>query len=60
VARVEAPKIDLPARPAIKEEVFPVHSVASVSQDVQVRTVKTGGFGDPNGVPSSTLRPIDD
>jgi TonB family protein len=52
VVRVEAPKIDPPARPAIKQEVFPANPVEPVSPEAPVKTIKTGGFGDPNGVPS--------
>lgn len=50
VARVEAPKIDLPARPVIKEEVFVVQPAAPAKSEAQAKAVKTGGFGDPNGV----------
>jgi TonB family protein len=50
---IEAPKIDLPTRPVVKEEVFPAKTVTPVSQDAS-RQVKTGGFGDPNGVPAAS------
>ncbi len=50
---IEAPKIDLPARPVIRQEVFTANSVTPVSQDAS-RQVRTGGFGDPNGVPSAS------
>jgi TonB family protein len=57
---LEAAKIDLPPRPAIKAEVFAANSVAPMSQVVSAKPIKTGGFGDPNGVPpaaSSSNRP---
>jgi TonB family protein len=50
---IEAPKVDLPTRPVVKEEVFPAKTVTPVSQDAS-RQVKTGGFGDPNGVPAAS------
>jgi len=51
--RIETPKIDLPTRPLVKQDVFPANSATPVSQDAS-RQVKTAGFGDPNGVPSAS------
>jgi TonB family protein len=52
--RVDTPKIDLPARPVIKQEVFNADNIAPVTPQAPVKSVKTGGFGDPNGVQPST------
>jgi TonB family protein len=43
-----APALDFPVKP-VKQEVFLANTVATVSPDVPLRAIKTGGFGDPNG-----------
>jgi TonB family protein len=53
IARVEPPKIEIPARPVIRQEIFSPANVSPVSPDVPAKLVRTGGFGDPNGVPAS-------
>jgi TonB family protein len=59
MVHLDAPKIELPTRSLIKQEVFQPNvfqpnNVAPVSQDAS-KLVKTGGFGNPDGArPSST------
>jgi TonB family protein len=54
IVRLETPKIDLPARPVIRQEVFPANDIAPASPEAPIKTIKTGGFGDPNGVASGS------
>jgi TonB family protein len=54
VIRVETPKVELPARPVIKESVFPPSVAARpVNSPAPGKIVETGGFGDPNGAQPS-------
>jgi TonB family protein len=64
IVRLETPKIDLPARPVIRQEVFPADNSAPAITEAPIKTIKTGGFGDgaPLGSASSgralTVHPI--
>jgi TonB family protein len=51
--RLEPPKIEIPARPTIKQDVFPLNTAPAVSPDAPPKAVRTGGFGNPNGASPS-------
>ncbi len=56
--QLEAPKIDLPARLPVKQEVkldvFQAKAEPPVAQAAPVKSIQTGGFGDSAGVSSGT------
>jgi TonB family protein len=50
---IELPKPAIPDHPVARQEVFASTSTAPAGPGAAVRTVKTGTFGDPNGVQAS-------